>query len=76
MGGETCAVDLLIDTMLMNTMHLLSWVTVHLGYGTHTWGPSRDLHGNRTGTKYRLDAEAKGSTVFRIPEDVYKTRGR
>ena len=27
-------------------------------------------------TKYRLDAEAKGSTVFRIPEDVYKTRGR
>ena len=26
--------------------------------------------------KYRLDAEAKGSTVFRIPEDVYKTRGR
>ena len=25
---------------------------------------------------YRLDAEAKGSTVFRIPEDVYKTRGR
>ena len=25
---------------------------------------------------YRLDAEAKGSTVFGIPEDVYKTRGR
>ena len=25
---------------------------------------------------YRLEAEAKGSTVFRIPEDVYKTRGR
>ena len=23
--------------------------------------------------KYRLDTEAKGSTVFRIPEDVYKT---
>ena len=28
-----------------------------------------------TPTIYRLDAEAKGSTVFRIPEDVYKTRG-
>ena len=26
-------------------------------------------------SKYRLDVEAKGSTVFRIPEDVYKTRG-
>ena len=27
-------------------------------------------------SKYRLDTEAKESTVFRIPEDVYKTRGR
>ena len=25
---------------------------------------------------YRLDAEAKGSTGFRIPEDVYKSQGR
>ena len=25
---------------------------------------------------YRLDGEAKGSTVFRIPEDAYKSQGQ
>ena len=35
-----------------------------------------DQLGSAQASKYRLDAEAKGSTVFRIPEDVYKTRGR
>ena len=45
-----------------------------------TWHLGKPLHNPlfiACGTnKYRLDAEAKGSTVFRIPEDVYKTQGR